>query len=85
MEISERVLFSGLAQLISKNSKEFSKNLQKGKQTFEVVKKQTEQLKEIDSLFILEKEIIRILLLFGNQEADFVDFVEVENEDGTIH
>ena len=85
MEISERVLFSELAQLISKNSKEFSKNLQKEKQTFEVVKKQTEQLKEIDSLFILEKEIIRILLLFGNQEADFVDFVEVENEDGTIH
>ncbi len=33
----------------------------------------------------MEKEIIRILLLFGNQEADFVDFVEVENEDGTIH
>ena len=63
----------------------FSKNIQKEKQTFEVVKKQTEQLKEIDSLFILEKEIIRILLLFGNQEADFVDFVEVENEDGTIH
>ena len=36
-------------------------------------------------LFILEREIIRILLLFGNQETDFVDFIEVEDEDGVIH
>jgi len=85
MEISERVLFSELAQLISKNTKDFNKNQQKDKQTFEVVKKQTEQLKEVDSLFILEKEIIRILLLFGNQETDFVDFIEVEDEEGVMH
>ncbi|MBT5289509.1 MAG: DNA primase [Flavobacterium sp.] len=85
MEISERVLFSELAQLISKNTKDFNKNQQKDKQSFEVVKKQTEQLKEVDSLFILEKEIIRILLLFGNQETDFVDFIEVEDEEGVMH
>ncbi|MDB2555110.1 DNA primase [Flavobacteriaceae bacterium] len=85
MEISERVLFSELAQLISKNTKDFNKNQQKDKQSFEVVKKQTEQLKEVDSLFILEREIIRILLLFGNQETDFVDFIEVEDEEGIMH
>ena len=85
MEISERVLFSELAQLISKNTEDFKKNQQKEKQSFEVVKKQTEQLKEVNSLFILEREIIRILLLFGNQETDFVDFIEVEDEDGVIH
>ena len=85
MEISERVLFSELAQLISKNTQDFKKNQQKEKQSFEVVKKQTEQLKEVDSLFILEREIIRILLLFGNQETDFVDFIEVEDEEGNIH
>ena len=85
MEISERVLFSELAQLISKNTQDFKKNQQKEKQSFEVVKKQTEQLKEVNSLFILEREIIRILLLFGNQETDFIDFVEVEDEDGVIH
>ena len=84
MEISERVLFSELAQLISKNTKDFKKNQQKEKQSFEVVKKQTEQLKEVNSLFIMEKEIIRILLLFGNQETDFVDFIEVEDEDGVV-
>jgi DNA primase len=85
MEISERVLFSELAQLISKNTQDFKKNQQKEKQSFEVVKKQTEQLKEVNSLFILEREIIRILLLFGNQETDFIDFIEVEDEDGVIH
>ena len=85
MEISERVLFSELAQLISKNTQDFKKNQQKEKQSFEVVKKQTEQLKEVNSLFILEREIIRILLLFGNQETDFVDFIEVEDEEGNIH
>ena len=85
MEISERVLFSELAQLISKNSKDFNKTQQKEKQSLEVVKKQTEQLKEVDSLFILEREIIRILLLFGNQETDFVDFIEVEDEEGVTH
>tara|TARA_B100000768_G_scaffold116143_1_gene107495 strand:- start:40 stop:1995 length:1956 start_codon:yes stop_codon:yes gene_type:complete len=84
MEISERVLFSELAQLITKNTKDFNKTQQKEKQSFEVVKKQTEQLKEVDSLFILEREIIRILLLFGNQETDFVDFIEVEDEEGNI-
>ena len=85
MDISERVLFSELAQLISKNTNDFTKNQQKEKQSFEVVKKQTAQVKEIDSLFILEREIIRILLLFGNQETDFIDFVEVEDEEGNIH
>ena len=85
MDISERVLFSELAQLISKNTNDFAKNQQKEKQSFEVVKKETAQVKEIDSLFILEREIIRILLLFGNQETDFIDFVEVEDEEGNIH
>lgn len=85
MEISERVLFSELAQLISKNTQDFNKAQQKEKQSFEVVKKQTEQLKEVNSLFILEREIIRILLLFGNQETDFIDFIEVRDEDGLIH
>lgn len=85
MEISERVLFSELAQLISKNTQDPKNTQQKEKQSFEVVKKQTEQIKEVNSLFILEREIIRILLLFGNQETDFIDFIEVEDEDGVIH
>lgn len=84
MDISERVLFSELAQLITKGTNDFAKSQQKQQQTFEVVKKQQEKVEEVDSLFILEREIIRILLLFGNKETDFIDFVETEDEEGNI-
>ncbi len=85
MDISERVLFSELAQLISKNTKDYAKSQQKEQKTFEVVKAKEAQVEEIDSLFILEKEIIRILLLFGNKETNFVDYIEVEDEEGNVH
>lgn len=85
MDISERVLFSELAQLISKTTKDFAKSQQKERQSFEVVKAKQAQVEEIDSLYILEREIIRILLLFGNKEADFIDYIEVEDEEGNVH
>jgi len=85
MDISERVLFSELAQMTSKNTKEFAKSQQKEQKAFEVIKAKEAQVEEIDSLFILEKEIIRILLLFGNKETDFIDYIEVEDEEGNIH
>jgi len=81
MDISERVLFSELAQLLSKNEKEAAKHQQK-QTSFEVVKKPQFDAKEIDSLYVLEKEIIRILLLYGNEEVDFIDFNEKEDENG---
>lgn len=84
MEVSERVLFNELAQLISKKIKNSNNTRQTQAPSFEIVKKQTEQVDEIDTLFILEKEIIRILLLFGNQETDFIDLIEVKNEQGEV-
>lgn len=84
MEISERVLFSELAQLISKTNKEEAKKYVEKQKSFEVVKRQEEQLEEIDSLYLLEREIIRVLLLYGNNEADFIDWIEVEDEEGNI-
>lgn len=84
MEISERVLFSELAQLISKTNKEEAKKYVQEQKTFAVVKRQEEQLEEVDSLYLLEKEIIRILLLYGNNEADFIDWIEAEDEEGNI-
>jgi len=82
MEISERVLFSELAQMIAKTDKEEAKKHQASQKSFEVVKAQTTQLEEVDQLGILEKEIIRILLLYGNEEIDFVDSIEVVDEEG---
>jgi len=82
MEISERVLFSELAQLLSKDKKEDVKKYNEQKRSLEIVKQQEVQLKEVDQLSILEKEIIRILLLYGNVETDFVEEVVDYNEDG---
>ncbi|TMM29636.1 DNA primase [Polaribacter aestuariivivens] len=102
MDISERVLFSELAQLLKKDIQE--KNKIAKKQQFSqqdpnepppeyfleqeqaqmgVVKGKV-AIEKIDQLSILEKEIIRILLLFGNEEADFIEDIENIDEDGRV-
>ena len=82
MEISERILFSELAQLIANTNTEESKKYQEEKKTFEIVKRQDIQLKEVDQLEILEKEIIKLLLLYGNEEVDFIDDIIHFDENG---
>ncbi len=84
MKISERVLFGELAQLISKNLKEITKSQQKERPAFEIVKQEENEAEAVDPLFILEKEIIRMLLLYGNQEVHFIEEVEDVDEDGAL-
>jgi len=82
MDISEEVLFSNLAQQIAKQNQDGSGDrFQKAKQ-LEVVKKREQQLVKINQLEKYEKEIVRILLIYGNQKADFEDWVEETNELG---
>ena len=73
MDISESVLFSELAQLDKKEKREAS-----GKQTYdkpsEPVLTKTPQLEKVNELKKYELEIIKILLLYGKKEVDFVDF-----------
>ena len=85
MDISERVLFSELAQMLKKESKDALKTAQtqSAAPSFQVVKDAPVQAK-VDTLYLLEKEIIRILLLYGNEEVDFIDLVEVEDEQGKV-
>ncbi|MFL0110412.1 DNA primase [Tenacibaculum maritimum] len=102
MDISERVLFSELAQLLSKSTtgnrprrnreggeeshKTSSMHVQgQDKNPMELVKgRKGKQQQEVDQLNILEKEIIRILLLYGNEEVEFIDWIEIEDERGRI-
>ena len=84
MKISERVLFSELAQLISKNLKEITKSQQKERPAIEIVKQEENEAEAVDPLFILEEEIIRMLLLYGNQEVHFIEEVEDVDEDGAL-
>jgi DNA primase len=85
MDISEKVLFSELAQLSKREIREASKRANDVKgSSFEVVKNKPYQFEKVDQLNRLEKKLIAILLLYGNNEVDFEDYVEVEDEDGTI-
>ena len=81
MDISERVLFSELAQLINKGDRETQS--QQRKPVLEPVRQQKAQAK-VNSLLLLEKEIIRILLLYGNVEVGFINWVNGEDKYGRI-
>jgi len=82
MEISEQILFSELAQLIAKTDKETSKKEKQETKAFEVIKSPEVQLKEINQLSILEREIIRLLILYGNKKVEFLDEIVAVDDDG---
>ncbi len=80
MDISENVLFSELAQLDKKEKREASKTSVYRKSAEPVLQK-TPQFEKVDELKKYEREIIKILLLYGNNQVDFTDFVAGEEED----
>ncbi|PZD77695.1 DNA primase [Mesonia sp. K7] len=82
MEVSEEVLYSALAQISSKNKRDEAKKVQT-KKPLEVIKAQEESLK-VNHQQILEKNIISLLLFYGDVEDEFEEFVLKENELGEI-
>ena len=101
MEISERVLFSELAQLLKKEVSAKAKKsrpqavpnqdpnqpppeyfAEMEQAQMGVVKGGEVAFKKVDQLSILEREIIRILLLFGNEQVDFLEEIVNVDEDG---
>ena len=103
MDISERVLFSELAQIIAKGVQEKNKvsrqqnNAQQDPNApppeyflaqeqaqMGVVKGGIVSLEKIDEISKFEKEIIKILLLHGNKEAEFIEEIESEDEEGKV-
>jgi len=97
MDISERVLFSELAQLLKKGATAARKSgvgqdskqpppdyfQEQGQASMAPIKGGKGKLQQsINQLNILEKEIIRILLLYGNEVVDFVNWVDAVDERG---
>jgi DNA primase len=96
MDISERVLFSELAQLLKKEYNKPTKKPQpqdpnqpppeyyqaQEQASMGVVKGGLVSEQKIDQLSILEKEIIKILLLYGNEEIDFMEEITNLDEEG---
>lgn len=85
MDISEEVLFNTLAQLVQKDISEANKQFKQEQKTFEIIKDENFATNvKVDILFELERKIIEILLLYGNVEEDFEDFVLKANEEGEL-
>ena len=85
MDISESVLFNELAQIDKREQREASARPIQGK-PLEPVLQKTPQFEKINELKKYEREIIKILLLYGNNEVEFVDFVASEElEDHDFH
>jgi len=81
MNISEAVLFNELAQLNKKYNTEAHKKLIHARQeAFKVVKKEEPTITDV--MFVLEKAIIKILLLYGNKSTEFIDYIANTNADG---
>ena len=85
MDISEQVLFSTLAQILKKDFYEGQKVERKQKAAMQVVQTpEKAQKRTINRLEILEYDLIKNLLLYGNRECVFTDTILVEEEDGTL-
>lgn len=83
MDISEDVLFNTLAQIGKKELQEANKKFVQEKK-LEVVKKleSPEDVKKekVDIMFLLERKIIEILLIYGNYEETFNELIYQKNE-----
>jgi DNA primase len=82
MDISENVLFSELAQILKKGKSGSVDKVRKISTPVTGVKKETQEVSKIDTKYILEKKIIEILLLYGNEVVEFKDYISERDEDG---
>ena len=80
MDISEDVLFATLAQLEKKDGKTPARA---EKKTMQVVRnEEAAPVKKVDQLYILERKIISLLVLYGRQEGEFHDVILKHNDQG---
>ncbi|NEW78751.1 MAG: DNA primase [Gelidibacter sp.] len=77
MDISENVLFSELAQIDKKEERDASSRPIQERPSEPILQK-TPQFEKVNELQKYEREIIKILLLYGNNEVEFTDFIAGE-------
>lgn len=81
MDISEQVLYSTLAQIRKQDFNSQKKKLKKSYEPITLIKTDKNK-KQVDTLYELEKKIIEILLLYGNELIDIEEEVYSQNKDG---
>ncbi|MEO9891586.1 DNA primase [Aurantibacter sp.] len=83
MKVSEAVLFNTLAQIGKKDQSDQFKKTRQDQKAFEVVKPEP-VAEKVDVQYELERKIIEMLLLYGNEKQQFEDLVLKENEEGDL-
>ena len=83
MQISEDVLFRALAQINQKNNQKLTKKFIPS-DPVALIKKTADSEAKVDRIFELERQIISILLTYGNQELNFEEPISITNEDGEL-
>ena len=83
MQISEDALFSALAQINQKNKQKGAKRFIPN-ESLAFVKKTADPASKVDRVFELERQIISILLNYGNQKLDFEELISTPNEQGEL-
>lgn len=81
MNISEAVLFNTLAQMGRKQEREAARKPER--LPMEVIRP-TDDGAKVNRLFILERKLVEILLLYGQESKSFDDLVLKENENGEL-
>ena len=83
MQISEDALFRALAQINQKNNQKSTKKFIPS-ESVNLIKKTADSEAKVDRIFELERQIISILLTYGNQELNFEEPISITNDDGEL-
>jgi len=83
MNISEQVIYSTLAQISKQNLRNLTKKKVVVNEPISVIKSEKKK-RSVNELYELEKKIIEILLLYGNEVIDFEEEVFKKNEKGEL-
>ena len=83
MQISEDALFRALAQINHKNNQKSTKKFVPS-EPVALIKKTADSEAKVDRIFVLERQIISILLTYGNQEFNFEEPISITNDDGEL-
>lgn len=84
MDVSEDVLFDTLAQIRNVDVKEDRKQQKQHQKSLEVVKTEAHKQPKVNRQYVLERHIIKALLIYGVQEEEFEDLIMKESEDGEL-
>ena len=84
MSVSEAVLFNTLAQISSKLRQDHARTVRQETQRFQVIKSPPQQVEKVDIQYELERKIIEMLLLYGEKEEAFEDYIYKEDDSGEL-